>query len=138
MVSKKCGLENQSLLRRLYSFYHWFWMSEFIHWNIYFRDLLIENLKTDVNSLDTLEGLNLGKLLILPQSFGWKYNFCGFNLKRFVLRFVRLNPKMPCLQIIFFFFQIFVGILIIGRLGQGKKIFFQNQFNFQNFENFPL
>ncbi|XP_023335859.1 trafficking protein particle complex subunit 13 [Eurytemora carolleeae] len=34
------------------------------------QDLLIENLKTDVNSLDTLEGLNLGKLLILPQSFG--------------------------------------------------------------------
>jgi len=34
------------------------------------QDLLIDSLKRDLNSLESLEELNLGSLLILPQSFG--------------------------------------------------------------------
>jgi len=37
------------------------------------QELLTEDLRNDVNSEDTLGGLNLGKFLILPQSFGSIY-----------------------------------------------------------------
>ena len=38
--------------------------------SVYFRDILENHLKSDLQSLDGLEHLNVGKFLLLPQAFG--------------------------------------------------------------------